>query len=176
MKTATYWIEKLELEKHPEGGWYREVYLSEDIVPHTGLPSGFRGERSFSTSIYYLLEGDDFSAFHRIKSDEIWHYYSGSSAIEIVMIENNRIKKCILGDDPDRHQKLQIVVPRNTWFAAKLNDYSGYALAGCTVSPGFHYDDFELADNHLLKEYNAIKDEIAPLLRFAPVTSHNKMK
>jgi hypothetical protein len=70
MKTAAYWIEKLELEKHPEGGYFREIYLSDDVVPQTGLPANFRGERSFSTSIYYLLQGSDFSAFHRIKSDE----------------------------------------------------------------------------------------------------------
>lgn len=175
MKTASYWIEKLELEKHPEGGWYREVYLSEDIVPQSGLPSGFRGDRSFSTSIYYLLEGDDFSSFHRIRSDEVWHYYSGSSAIEIIMLENNRTRKCILGDDPDMNQKLQIVVPRNTWFAAKLYNPLGYALAGCTVSPGFHYDDFELADEHLLKEFAEVRDEIVHLLRFHPVTPHKKI-
>jgi uncharacterized protein len=175
MKTASYWIEKLELEKHPEGGWFREVYLSEDIVPQTGLPSGFRGDRSFSTSIYYLLEGDDFSAFHRIKSDEVWHYYNGTSAVEIIMLENNRIRKCLLGDDPDKLQKLQLVVPRNTWFAARLHDPSGYALAGCTVSPGFHFDDFELADAHLAKEFAAVKDEIIPLLRLHPVSHHKKM-
>ncbi|MCA1761280.1 MAG: cupin domain-containing protein, partial [Bacteroidales bacterium] len=96
MKTAAYWIDKLKLEKHPEGGWYREIYLSDDIVPQTGLPSGFRGERSFATSIYYLLEGNDFSAFHRIKSDEIWHYYTGTSVIEILSLEKGTIKKYLV--------------------------------------------------------------------------------
>lgn len=172
MKTAAYWIKKLELRKHPEGGWYREVYLSEDIVPQTGLPSAFRGDRSFSTSIYYLLEGGDFSAFHRIKSDEIWHYYGGTSAIEIMMIENNKLKKCLLGNDPDRNEKLQVVVPRNTWFAARPESSSGYALAGCTVSPGFHFDDFELAGEKLLREFADLKNEIAPLLRPLPSTTN----
>lgn len=165
MKTAAYWIKKLELQKHPEGGWYREVYLSEDVVPQTGLPSGFRGERSFSTSIYYLVEGDDFSAFHRIKSDEVWHYYYGTSAVEIIMLENGHIKRLQLGNDPDKGQKLQLVVPKNTWFSAQLSDKNGFALAGCTVSPGFHFDDFELADEKLLNEMPEIKEKIVPLIK-----------
>jgi len=165
VKTAAYWIEKLKLQKHPEGGWYHEVYLSEDVIPQTGLPAGFRGERSFSTSIYYLLEGNDFSAFHRIKSDEIWHYYGGNSAVEIITIERGKIKKLILGNDPDKGQKLQLVVPKNTWFAAQLPDKKGFALAGCTVSPGFHFDDFELAGERLLKELPEIKEQIRPLIK-----------
>lgn len=165
MKTAAYWIETLGLQKHPEGGWYREVYLSEDVVPQTGLPAGFRGERSFSTSIYYLLEGNDFSAFHRIRSDEIWHYYAGTSAVEIIMLGSGNSKKLRLGDDPDKGQKLQLVVPKNTWFAAQLVDKMGFALAGCTVSPGFHFDDFELADEKLLEDLPEIKEEIRPLIK-----------
>ena len=164
MKTAGYWIEKLGLQKHPEGGWYREVYLSADVVPHTGLPAGFRGERSFSTSIYYLLQGNDYSAFHRIKSDEVWHYYAGTSPVEIVAIENGNLKKLLLGNDPETGQKFQLVVPKNTWFAAHLADNKGFALAGCTVSPGFHFDDFELAGYNLLNDLPEIKEKIKPLL------------
>ncbi len=165
MKTAAWWIDKLDLQKHPEGGWYREVYLSEDVIPQTGLPVGFTGERSFSTSIYYLLEGNDFSAFHRIKSDEVWHYYGGTSAVEIIVLENGHTRKLHLGDNPDKGQKLQLVVPKNTWFASKLLNSDGFALAGCTVSPGFHFDDFELADEKLLKDWPEIKEEIKPLIK-----------
>ena len=165
MRNVNYWIEKLKLTRHPEGGWYREVYLSEDIVPQTGLPAGFRGERSFSTSIYYLLEEKDFSAFHRIKSDEIWHYYGGTSAIELILIEHGKLRKLYLGDDLDNRQRLQLVVPKNTWFAARLLNGNGFALAGCTVSPGFHFDDFELASNHLLHEFPELKEDIIPLIR-----------
>lgn len=165
MKTAAYWIEKLELEKHPEGGWFREIYLSDDIVPQTGLPSSFRGERSFATSIYYLLEGTDFSAFHRIKSDEIWHYYAGTSAIEILSLEKGKLKKYLVGNDLEKRETFQVIVPKNTWFASRLVNLKGYALAGCTVSPGFHFEDFELADGRLLKEYPEFSDEIAQLLR-----------
>lgn len=165
MKTAAYWIKKLELEKHPEGGWFREIYLSDDIVPQTGLPSSFRGERSFATSIYYLLEGTDFSAFHRLKSDEIWHYYAGTSAIEILSLEKGKLKKYLVGNDPEKGETFQVIVPKNTWFAAHLANSEGYALAGCTVSPGFHFEDFELADSRLLKEYPDLRDEIDSLLR-----------
>lgn len=165
MKIAAYWIEKLELEKHPEGGWFREIYLSDDIVPQTGLPSSFRGERSFATSIYYLLEGTDFSAFHRIKSDEIWHYYAGTSAIEILSLEKGKLKKYLVGNDPERGETFQVIVQKNIWFAARLANSEGYALAGCTVSPGFHFEDFELADGRLLKEFPELKDEIMSLVR-----------
>ena len=93
MKTVTYWIEKLGLQKHPEGGWFKEIYRSGDVVPESGLPENFKGVRNFSTSIYFLLEGGDFSAFHRIKSDEIWHYYGGTSAIEILSLERGNLIK-----------------------------------------------------------------------------------
>jgi uncharacterized protein len=170
MKTAEYWIEKLDLQKHPEGGWYREVYLSDDVIPKTGLPMGFRGERNFATSIYYLLKGSDFSAFHRIKSDEIWHYYSGTSAIELVVLEKGCVKKLHLGDNPDLHQRWQLVIPKNTWFAARLLNRDGYALAGCTVSPGFHFDDFELAGTKLTNEFPVIKGELASLVKDNSIT------
>jgi predicted cupin superfamily sugar epimerase len=165
MQSAKYWIEKLKLKKHPEGGWYREIYRSDDVVPQTCLPAGFGGERSFSTSIFYLLEGNDYSAFHRIRSDEIWHFYEGTSAIEIVFIEKKLIKTKLLGNDPENGQHLQVVIPKNTWFAAKLLNPAGFALTGCTVSPGFHFSDLELAGEGLVKEFPENKAEIISLLR-----------
>jgi len=86
MITAKYWIGKLQLHKHPEGGWFREIYRADEMIPKNSLPEYFTGERNVSTSIYYLLEGKDISTFHRIKSDEIWHYYAGNSAIEIMTV------------------------------------------------------------------------------------------
>jgi hypothetical protein len=165
LKTAKYWIEKLQLQKHPEGGWFREVYRSAEMIPSGALPAGFSGDRNFSTSIYYLLEGDDFSAFHRIKSDELWHFYSGTSPLEIISIEERKIKKQILGDDPNQNQCFQVVVPKNTWFAARLIDNKGFALAGCTVSPGFHFDDFEMGNEKLIEVYPELENEIVGLIR-----------
>jgi len=166
IKSSQFWIEKLQLQKHPEGGWYKEVYRSAEMVPASALPTGFSGSRSISTSIYYLLEGDDFSAFHRIKSDEIWHFYTGTSAIEIISVEEGKIRKQFLGDNPRENQFFQIVVPKNTWFAARLVNKQGFALAGCTVSPGFHFDDFEMANQELIGHYPEVEKEIVGLIRY----------
>jgi predicted cupin superfamily sugar epimerase len=165
LKTSEYWIKKLRLEKHPEGGWFKEVYRSAEMISEKCLPEGFSGSRNASTSIYYLLEDDNFSSFHRIKSDEIWHYYTGNSSLEIISIEKGEIKKQILGNQAEENQLFQVVVPKNTWFAARLTDTKGYALAGCTVSPGFNFDDFELAGIEFLAEYPQLKDKIAGLIR-----------
>jgi hypothetical protein len=138
MNKAKYWIEKLGLQKHPEGGWFMEVYRSSEIIHQTALYSGFSGDRNCCTSIYFLLQGADFSAFHRIKSDEIWHYYTGSSSVEIMTIVNGDIQKSKLGNNYEEEERFQIVVPKNTWFAARLINETGFALVGCTVAPGFN--------------------------------------
>lgn len=166
IKTAGFWIEKLQLLKHPEGGWFKEIYRSDEVIPASALPTGFSGSRSISTSIYYLLEGEDFSSFHRIKSDELWHYYTGTSAIEIISIEEAKIRKQILGDKPHENQWFQVVVPKDTWFAARLINQNGYALAGCTVSPGFHYDDFEMANQKLIGQFPELEKDILDLIRY----------
>lgn len=165
MESAKYWIEKLQLQKHPEGGWFKEIYRSDEMIPADALPTGFSGSRSISTSIYYLLEGEDFSAFHRIKSDELWHFYTGTSAIEIISIEKGKIRKQFLGNNPRENQCFQIIVPKNTWFVARLVNKHGFALAGCTVSPGFHFDDFEMANQELIGQNPEIEKEIVGLIR-----------
>lgn len=165
MQSAKYWIEKLELQKHPEGGWFKEIYRSEDVASRDSLPARFDGPRNFSTSIYFLLNEDDFSAFHRIKSDELWHYYTGTSAIEILLIINGKLRKQLLGSDFNSGERFQFAVPKNTWFAARLTNKSGFALVGCTVSPGFDFSDFEMADEKLLKKYPKMKQNLAGLIR-----------
>lgn len=157
MHDATYWIKKLKLQKHPEGGWYREVYRSTQVVNTAG------GLRPASTSIYYLLEGDDFSAFHRIRSDETWHYYTGTSAIEVLLIDGGELRIFRLGSGSD--ENFQQVVPKYHWFAARLTDPKGFALAGCTVAPGFDFQDFELADQKLLNEFPTLCTEISSLIK-----------
>ena len=165
IKTSKYWVEKLDLEKHPEGGWFKEVYRSDEKVSETRITGIFPNGRNFSTSIYYLLEGNDFSAFHRIKSDEIWHFYNGNSPVEIVSIEDGEIKTQLLGGNLDEDQMLQYVVPKNTWFAARIFLDNSFALVGCTVSPGFHFDDFELAGKELGEEYPKLKKQISSFIR-----------
>lgn len=165
IQEAAYWIKKLNLEKHPEGGWFKEVYRSEDTFVESNRLNGFPDTRNFSTSIYYQLVEDDFSAFHRIKSDEIWHYYDGNSAIEIISIEHGKLRKQYCSNHPQENHAFQIIVPKNTWFAAYLSNPKGFALVGCTVSPGFHFNDFELAGNELLEEYPELESQIRSLIR-----------
>ncbi|CAN5494565.1 cupin domain-containing protein [soil metagenome] len=144
----------MELIQHPEGGFYKEVYRSSDVLKKQCLPDRFSGDRNVCTSIYYLLPGNTFSSFHRIKSDETWHFYGGTT-LSIYIIDVNgfhSVEK--LGRDISVGESFQITVKAGCWFAAKVDEENSYTLAGCTVSPGFDFADFELADrNILIKEY-----------------------
>jgi|WetSurMetagenome_2_1015567.scaffolds.fasta_scaffold174551_2 uncharacterized protein len=161
MEQALFWIEKLNLQPHPEGGWFKEIYRSSEIYQKKYLPERYSSDRNISTSIYYLLEKNDKSNFHRIQSDELWHFYTGNSAIEILFIIEGKIQKKLLGPDFNKEQRFQILIPQNTWFAAHLVNKSGYALIGCTVSPGFDFDDFELGQrDNLLKLFPDLEKEI----------------
>ena len=151
MKPASYWIEKYNLQPHPEGGYYAETYRSGDMIDKHALQSRFGGSRSYSTGIYFLLEKGDFSAFHRIASDEMWHFYAGE-ALDIFVIdpETGKLQMIRLGADPEKGETFQAVVPAGTWFASRPAEGSSYALVGCTVAPGFDFEDFEMADRSAL--------------------------
>lgn len=148
MDKAGYWIQHLKLSKHPEGGYFREVYRSGGTIPATALPLQYNGERVFSTSIYFLLEGDDFSAFHRIHSDEIWHFYTGSPlTIHCIDQQGNYYQKK-LGENPENNEEFQTLIPSGTWFGAVIDKPRSFSLVGCTVAPGFEFNDFELGKRH----------------------------
>ena len=144
-KSAQYWIDKLQLITHPEGGYYRETYRSEIAIPKEALPAGFTGPRLVSTAIYFLLEGDNFSAFHRLRSDELWHFYAGSPITVHVIEPDGGSSEIQLGGDPDAGGVLQAVVRAGRWFASRVRNPKTFALAGCTVAPGFDFADFEMA-------------------------------
>ena len=145
MKTAAYWIEKLELRQHPEGGWFKETYRSSECILKENLPQRYPSPRCFSTTIYYLLEGNDRSVFHRLKSDETWHFYAGDSSIRLFIISpEGKLTRHLAGANPDNDEVFQLLIPQNHWFAAELTNLEGYALIGCTVAPGFEFDDFEM--------------------------------
>ncbi len=148
-READYYINRLGLQPHPEGGWYKETYRAEEMITQNGLPLRFEGNRNISTTIYYLLQRNEYSAFHKIKSDEGWHWYAGGSLI-IHQIEESGSYSCVkLGNDLDNSERFQWVVPANVWFAVEL--LSGlFVLAGCTVSPGFNFSDFEMANPEVL--------------------------
>jgi predicted cupin superfamily sugar epimerase len=154
MKDAQYWIEKLNLKRHPEGGYYRETYRSSEIIKHAALPERFHGPRVFSTAIYFLLSGAEVSHLHRIKSDEIWHFYAGSSLMIHVIDLDGSYQKIKLGLDVDKGEAIQVVVHAGCWFGAELEELNSFCLVGCTVAPGFDFEDFELGGrNDLLQSY-----------------------
>ena len=144
MKDADYWIKTLGLIKHTEGGYYREVYRSREIIPHNALPTRYNGERSFSTSIYFLLRGNETSRLHRLKSDELWHFYAGSPLTIHVIDLYGKHSTTKLGSDFEKGEIFQSTIEKGCWFGAIVNDPSSYSLLGCTVAPGFEFDDFEL--------------------------------
>ncbi len=163
MQGAQYWIDHLMLQRHPEGGYYKETYRSTEGISKKALPERFTGQRSFSTAIYFLLRSQDRSLFHRIKSDELWHFHTGS-ALSIYVLTKPGLEVHLLGDNPEKGESLQLVIPANSWFGAKLNDSDSYTLSSCTVAPGFDFADFEMADRaSLLQEFPQYEEVIVLL-------------
>lgn len=150
MKDADYWIRKLKMEEHPEGGWFRETYRCPESVSQEALPAGYDGGRAFSTAIFFLLTANRPSRIHRLKSDEIWHFYAGDPLTIHMFDSKQGHTRLRLGPNPDRGETFQALVPRETWFGACVERIGGYALAGCTVSPGFDFRDFEMGDRETL--------------------------
>ena len=163
---AKFWIEKLQLLPHPEGGYYRQTYRSELIVARTALPPGFSGSRAAATAIYFLLEGKEFSALHRLRSDEMWHFYAGGTLVVSVIDERGEYSELLLGSDPEAGEVFQAVVKAGCWFGARVKDRKLLALVGCTVSPGFDFEDFELGKRaELLRLYPRYREVIEMLTR-----------
>lgn len=143
--SAQYWIDHLRLSPHPEGGFYRQTYRSELTIGQAGLPASFPGDRRAATAIYFLLAGENFSGFHRLRSDEVWHFYAGEPLALHVINPQGQYSSILLGRDPEAGNAFQAVVPAGNWFASHVADWKSWALVGCTVAPGFDFKDFELA-------------------------------
>ena len=152
--SADYWIEKLQLTSHVEGGAFRELYRSKLTASRSVLPATFAGDRNFCTAIYFLLKENQFSAFHKISSDEIWHFYYGNALLIYEINKNGSLTEHRLGNDPEKSETFQCVIQAGNWFASKVAEGGNYSLVGCTVSPGFDFADFELANrDELTKLY-----------------------
>ncbi|MDD5456189.1 MAG: cupin domain-containing protein [Candidatus Margulisbacteria bacterium] len=163
-KDASYWIKALKLQTHPEGGFYKETYRSREVIPKTGLPARYNKERCFFTSIYYLLRSRDKSCLHRLKSEEIWHFFAGRSLTISMISPAGELQRVKLGRNLEKKETLQVVVPANHWFGATVDHKSSYTLIGCTVAPGFDFEDFELAKKEQLrKEYPELQKIIETL-------------
>ncbi|MYM60239.1 hypothetical protein GTG28_13475 [Vibrio sp. OCN044] len=140
-----YLVTKLGLKPHPEGGYFSESYRSNEIIKCQ--PERFMGEHVYTTSIYYLLQQDNVSMFHRLKQDELWHHYVGSSVVIHILHPEEGYQRRTLGCTfEDELADYQVVVPQNTWFAAEVKDKTHFSLVGCTTAPGFDFSDWELAN------------------------------
>ena len=160
------WVERLvtqlNMQPHPEGGYYSETYRAADRVSRAADGA----VRSSSTAIYYLLNDGAYSAWHRIASDEVWHFYAGQPLLLHILASSGELQTHRLGHPLEHPQAVcQAVVPAGCWFAAQLEDPAGFALLGCTVAPGFEFSEFELANsNDLLEQYPQHVEALRPLL------------
>ncbi len=166
MHKAQTLIERLSLRPHPEGGYYRETFRSSEHIERDALPCRYDGARSFGTAIYYLLTAETFSAIHRVKTDEVWHFYCGDSVEILQLSSSGSGLLTTLGISIERGMRPQVVVPRGTWQGARLVEGGEYALLGTTLAPGFEFTDFQLGcRDELLSAYPSFKDAIVTLTR-----------
>jgi predicted cupin superfamily sugar epimerase len=148
-------VERLGLQEHPEGGFYKETYRSNQTIE-----TDKNVYRNISTAIYFLLENENISLFHRIKSDELWFFHQGE-ALEIVFIKEGVLNTIILGNNLENGEVVQATIPANTWFASRVKNLKGYSFVSCTVAPGFDFADFELAKREdLINEFPNLKETI----------------
>ncbi|RXK17938.1 cupin domain-containing protein [Macrococcus sp. DPC7161] len=137
-------IRQLNLQPHPEGGYYHQTYISKDSV----------GNRALFTSIYFLLESGNISHFHRIDADEMW-YFQGGDSLTVHMILEDGTYQCVrVGLDVENGEVPQFLVPKNTIFASTVEDNNQWSFVGCMVAPGFLFEKFELfTQAELIEQY-----------------------
>jgi predicted cupin superfamily sugar epimerase len=146
MPTAREIIEALGLQPHPiEGGFFRETYRSEGVIPSAALPGMYqgRGDRSYGTAIYYLLTADTFSEMHRLPTEEVFHYYAGSPMRMLQLFPDGLGCEVIIGPDVLAGQQPQVVVPPGVWQGSRLEPGGAFILLGATMAPGFDYADYD---------------------------------
>ena len=137
-------INILDLKPHPEGGYFKETYRSSRKISEECLGQPYKYERNYSTCIYFLLTSESSSCFHRIIQDEIWHFYDGAPIRLHTISEFGIYRVHHIGIDMMNGETPQLIVPGGCWFAAEVIHNNSYSLVGCTVSPGFCFEDFEL--------------------------------
>jgi len=142
--TAAYFINELNLQPHVEGGYYKEIYRSPLNI----------NDRSLSTTIYFLLEGEQLSRFHQLTADEIWFFHYGSTLLIHQIDSNGDLSVQKLGMNLSAGEHAQLLIPAGTIFASEMEDKNSFALVSCMVSPGFEFKDFTLfSKEELVKKY-----------------------
>ncbi len=142
MLTSTDWIQALNLMPHPEGGYYREFHRSSIKLHKNSLPPDFKGERELGSVIHYMLTSDSFSAFHKLSSDEIWHFHDGSAFLIHLISPQGEYSVIRLGLDVNVGQVPCFVIPAGYFFGAEVAEENSFALASCTVMPAFNFAEF----------------------------------
>lgn len=151
-------IDALKLVPHPEGGYYRETYRS------TGSIEGM--SRNYSTAIYFMLTSESFSALHRIKADEVWHFYAGSPLYVHAIDPKGNYTRSAVGINMSNGEVPQLIVRAGDWFGASVAESDSFSLVGCTVAPGFDFRDFEMAKrDNLTQQFPQQADIIRQLTR-----------
>ncbi|MGA2171569.1 MAG: cupin domain-containing protein [Sedimentisphaerales bacterium] len=163
--TAEQIIEFFKMKPLPdEGGWFVETYRAAEQIKKAALPAGLSGDRNISTAILYLLTANTVSLLHRLKSDEIFHFYLGNPVTMLQLYPDGRSEIITLGQDILNGQKVQVIIPKGAWQGAFIKDGGRFALMGCTVAPGFDYADYEQADRiQLVSKYPKHKEMITRL-------------
>jgi len=160
--TATGLIERLDLVPHPEGGHYRRLFTSPVMM------EAVQGKRPSMTAIHYLLKAGEFSAWHRLRSSELWHWQAGGRLLVCQLDGQGGLQITALGPEAG----LNLVIPPDTWFAAELAQDSDFALCTCTVSPGFDFADFELAQPERLAHMFPAHEQLIKRLGRQPRAAH----
>lgn len=163
--TADEIIAHLGLQPHPaEGGFFVETHRSAETLPAEALPTRYGRPRSISTAIYYLLKPGTWSALHRLKSEEVFHFYLGDPVEMLQLHPDGRGETIVLGTNLRLGQRPQVLVPAGTWQGSRLVAGGSVALLGCTVAPGFDYQDYEHGNPaDLRRQYPAFQKQIEAL-------------
>ena len=165
--TADEIVSKLGLEPLPrEGGYFAETYRSCRLIPENVLPDGYSGDRPLATAIYYLLTPDTFSAFHRLKSDEIYHFYLGDPVQMVLLYQDGSTNTLTIGPSILQNMELQVFVSAGVWQGSRVIPGGSYALLGTTMAPGFDPADYEQGRREeLIRRYPNARDLIISLTR-----------
>jgi uncharacterized protein len=152
----------LQMLPHPEGGYYRETYRAQEQAMFENM----EGKRNLATAIYFLIEKNNFSALHKIKSDETWHFYDGDALEVIEITEEGEVIKTAIGRNLQQGEVYQYTVKAGRWFGSRVKEDGSYSLVGCTVAPGFDFRDFELAKQQTLcRQYPQHEELIQEMTR-----------
>jgi uncharacterized protein len=154
------WIDHLGLTAHPEGGYFKEVYRNKNEISDKELTTKYSGNRNLATSIYFMLKSGQVSMLHRLKSDEIWYFHYGSPVLVHIFSETD-YKKYFLGNEFKSGQVQQLIIPAGSVFGAEVKDKDSFSIFSCMVTPGFHFDDFELISRQeMIKKFPEIEQII----------------